>query len=101
MRDTDGDVVNEAILATIPRTINTGLGAMFILGALAVLGGDSLTDFAIALLIGIGVGTYSSMFTAGPLAIELERMSPSPPPPLKQQAGSRPRADRDSSGAVV
>ncbi len=60
----------------MPRTVNTGLGAMFILGALAVLGGDSLTDFAIALLIGIGVGTYSSMFTAGPLAIELEQHEP-------------------------
>ena len=94
-------VVNSAIVQTVPRTVNTGLGAMFILGALAVLGGDSLTDFAIALLIGIGVGTYSSMFTAGPLAIELERMSPSPPPPLKQPASARSRADRDSSGAVV
>ena len=93
--------MNSAILQTVPRTVNTGLGAMFILGALAVLGGDSLTDFAIALLIGIVVGTYSSMFTAGPLAIELERMSPSPPPPLKQPASARTRADRDSSGAVV
>jgi SecD/SecF fusion protein len=37
-----------------------------------VLGGDSLTDFAVALLIGIAVGTYSSMFTASPLAIELQ-----------------------------
>ena len=35
-------------------------------------GGDSLTDFAVALLIGIAVGTYSSMFTASPLAIELQ-----------------------------
>lgn len=48
------------------------MGALFILTALAVLGGDSLTDFALALLIGIVVGTYSSMFTATPLAIELD-----------------------------
>ena len=75
---------NTAILQTVPRTVNTGLGAVFILAALAVLGGDSLTDFALALLIGIVVGTYSSMFTAAPLAIELERRSPSPPPPAKQ-----------------
>jgi SecD/SecF fusion protein len=94
-------VVNSAILQTIPRTVNTGLGAVFILSALAFLGGDSLTDFAIALLIGIGIGTYSSMFTAGPLAIELERRSPSPPPTLKHTASGRPRLDRDSSGAVV
>ena len=49
-------VVNSAIVQTVPRTVNTGLGAVFILAALAVLGGDSLTDFALALLIGIGVG---------------------------------------------
>jgi SecD/SecF fusion protein len=94
-------VVNSAIVQTVPRTVNTGLGAVFILLALAVLGGDSLTDFALALLIGIGVGTYSSMFTASPLAIELERRSPSPPPPAKQARPARPRYDRDSSGAVV
>jgi len=92
-------VVNSAILQTIPRTVNTGLGAVFILSALAFLGGDSLTDFAIALLIGIGIGTYSSMFTAGPLAIELERMSPPPPP--RPAAKPRSRLDRDNSGAVV
>jgi SecD/SecF fusion protein len=94
-------VVNSAIVQTVPRTVNTGLGAVFILSALFVLGGDSLTDFALALLIGIGVGTYSSMFTAGPLAIELERRSPSPPPPVRQARPARPRYDRDSSGAVV
>jgi SecD/SecF fusion protein len=93
-------VANSAILQTVPRTVNTGLGAVFILGALAVLGGDSLTDFALALLIGIGVGTYSSMFTACPIAIELEKRSPSPPPaPPRPQV--RSRVERDSSGAVV
>ena len=72
-------VVNRALLQTVPRTVNTGLGAIFILGALAVLGGDSLTDFAVALLIGIAVGTYSSMFTASPLAIELQARGNAPP----------------------
>ncbi|CAL9646021.1 Protein translocase subunit SecDF [Streptomyces sp. enrichment culture] len=63
---------NRAILQTVPRTVNTGIGVLFILAALAVLGGDSLTDFALALLIGMLVGTYSSVLTASPLAIELE-----------------------------
>lgn len=48
------------------------MGAALILTALAVLGGDSLTDFALALLIGLAVGTYSSVFTAVPVAIELQ-----------------------------
>jgi SecD/SecF fusion protein len=66
------DVANDACLQTVPRTINTGLGALFILGALYFLGGDTLTDFALALLIGILVGTYSSVFTAAPLAVLFE-----------------------------
>jgi SecD/SecF fusion protein len=95
-------VVNAAILQTLPRTVNTGLGAVFILAALAVLGGDSLTDFAIALLIGIGVGTYSSMFTAGPLAIELEeRTGAAPPRPPRPPVRRTSSVQRPDSGAVV
>jgi SecD/SecF fusion protein len=66
-------IANRALLQTLPRTVNTGMGAAFILTALAVLGGDTLTDFALALLIGLAVGTYSSMFTATPLAIEAHK----------------------------
>ncbi|WP_193776591.1 protein translocase subunit SecD [Streptomyces sp. E2N166] len=64
-------LTNQAILQTLPRTVNTGMGAVLILASLAVLADDSLTDFALALLIGVGVGTYSSVFTASPLAIEM------------------------------
>ncbi|MEV0203413.1 protein translocase subunit SecD, partial [Nonomuraea sp. NPDC050691] len=74
------EVVNGAILQTVPRTVNTGMGALFILVALAVFGGDSLRDFAIALVIGIVAGTASSAFVAGPLAVELERRADRPPP---------------------
>ncbi|MEV7079638.1 protein translocase subunit SecD [Streptomyces sp. NPDC093516] len=70
------DLVNPAVLQTLPRTVNTGMGAALVLTALAVLGGSSLTDFALALLIGIAVGTYSSVFTAAPLAIVLGRRGP-------------------------
>nr|WP_308401076.1 protein translocase subunit SecD [Streptomyces sp. AC512_CC834] len=73
-------LTNDAILQTLPRTVNTGMGAVLILASLAVLADDSLTDFALALLIGVGVGTYSSVFTASPLAIELHGRG----------AGSRP-----------
>jgi SecD/SecF fusion protein len=62
-------LANAACLQTVPRTVNTGLGAVFILVALATLGGASLVDFAVALLVGIVAGTYSSVFLATPLAI--------------------------------
>ncbi|MFI1190370.1 protein translocase subunit SecD [Streptomyces californicus] len=74
-------IARRAVLQTVPRTVNTGMGALFILAALAVLGGDSLADFAIALLIGIVVGTWSSVFTAVPGALALERSAKAPPPP--------------------
>lgn len=93
-----GKVVNRAILQTVPRTVNTGLGALFILVALAIFGGDSLRDFAIALIIGIVVGTASSSFVAGPTAIELERINKQPPPEAPKRRAPRPR---DSSGAVL
>lgn len=73
-------VANDACLHTVPRTINTGLGAMMILVALYALGGDTLADFALALLIGLVIGTYSSVFTATPIAIFLEERYPAPEP---------------------
>ena len=73
-------VVNSAVVQTVPRTLNTGMGALFIIAALAVLGGDSLNDFAVALLIGIVVGSYSSLFVGAPLAVELETRTDAPPP---------------------
>jgi SecD/SecF fusion protein len=70
------DIIDQAIVQTLPRTVNTGMGAAFILTALAVLGGSSLTDFALALLIGLVVGTYSSVLTAAPVAIRLHHRTP-------------------------
>ncbi|TDD20331.1 protein translocase subunit SecD [Actinomadura sp. KC06] len=93
-------IANRGVLQTVPRTINTGMGALFILSALAVLGGDSLTDFAIALLIGIIVGTYSSVFTATPIAVVLERFAKAPPPQRKTKSRP-PRRTTHDSGAVV
>ncbi|MEG8275218.1 protein translocase subunit SecD [Streptomyces sp. AHA2] len=74
-------LADRAIVQTLPRTVNTGMGAALILAALAVLGGDSLTDFALALLVGLAIGTYSSVFTATPLAIELDRYAARSRPP--------------------
>ncbi|WP_406144418.1 protein translocase subunit SecD [Streptomyces sp. NBC_01012] len=101
-----GDVANRAVLQTVPRTINTGMGALFILVALALLGGDSLGDFALALLIGICVGTYSSVMTAVPGALLLERSSKAPPPARKRapgrgKAAARTRRDPADNGARV
>ena len=86
------DVANRAVLQTVPRTINTGLGAMAILGALVLLGGDSLADFALALLLGLVVGTLSSVFTATPLLLWFTRRWP--------EGGRAPRPARPSGGTT-
>ncbi|AIS02135.1 bifunctional preprotein translocase subunit SecD/SecF [Streptomyces glaucescens] len=85
-------VTNQAILQTLPRTVNTGMGAALILTALAVLADDALTDFALALLIGLAVGTYSSVFTAAPLTIELH-------PRRRERAAPRPTGKAGAAAA--
>jgi SecD/SecF fusion protein len=97
--DALGPVVDTAIINVLPRTINTGISTLFILTALLILGGESLGDFALALLLGILVGTYSSNLTAAPLLVELEKRYPAPPPRPKAK-----QVDRDAApdrGAVV
>lgn len=90
------DIANKAAVETIPRTVNTGLGAMFILAALAVLGGDSLQDFAIALLVGLLVGTYSSVFAATPLLTYFQEKWP-----MSRVKREKVVRDPEDSGAVV
>ncbi|PKH38050.1 SecD/SecF fusion protein [Nocardioides alpinus] len=89
-------LANKAAIETVPRTVNTGLGSMFILAALAVLGGDSLRDFAIALLVGLVVGTYSSVFTATPMLTYFQEKWP-------MSRVKREKVERapEDSGAVV
>ncbi|NUT50029.1 MAG: protein translocase subunit SecD, partial [Saccharothrix sp.] len=66
------DVMSSAVLQTLPRTVNTGIGVLFVLAALLVLGDGSLADFSTALLIGLVAGTVSTVVTAAPVAIVLE-----------------------------
>ncbi|MEU4396290.1 protein translocase subunit SecD [Kribbella sp. NPDC023855] len=94
-----GPVVDTAIVNVLPRTINTGISTLFILTALLFLGGESLGDFALALLLGILVGTYSSNLTAAPLLVELERRFPAPPP--RPKVKQRDRDAEPDRGAVV
>ncbi|WEV29587.1 protein translocase subunit SecD [Streptomyces sp. 71268] len=91
---------NTALVQTVPRTVNTGMGAMCILATLALVGGDSLTDFALALLIGVAVGTYSSMFTAAPLAVELQARGMSTSRPSGGDGDAGDAGERERAGAA-
>ncbi len=62
-----GNIINKSINEVLSRTIVTGISTLIALGALMVLGGEVLFDFAFALFIGLIVGTYSSIFVASPI----------------------------------
>lgn len=63
------DIVNISINQTIVRSINTSLTVLLVLAAIFFFGGESLKYFALALILGIGIGTYSSIFIASPLLV--------------------------------
>lgn len=61
------DVVNDSINTTLSRTFNTSATVLVVLLIMLIFGGDSLRGFVFAMLLGIGVGTYSSLFIATPI----------------------------------
>ncbi len=61
--------VNESILQTLDRSLNTSLTVILVLSAMLLFGGESIRWFVVALLVGIISGTYSSIFTASPLLV--------------------------------
>lgn len=63
------DVVNRSLNETLVRSINTSLTVIITLLALYIFGGDSIKNFALALLIGVTFGTYSSIFIASALLV--------------------------------
>lgn len=63
------DIVNASINDTLSRTLLTSLTTLFVVLALFFLGGGAINDFALVMLIGIVVGTYSSIFIATPVMI--------------------------------
>lgn len=63
------EVMNASINETLSRTILTSSTTLVVVAALFILGGGVIHDFAFALLVGIGVGTYSSIFVASPILL--------------------------------
>ena len=63
------NVMNEAINATLSRTILTSSTTIFTVAILAIFGGATLRDFSVTILVGLIVGTYSSIFVASPIVL--------------------------------
>jgi len=72
------DILNQSVNETLPRTVITGGTALGSLIAMAALGGDVVRPFALIMLFGLVVGTFSSIFVASPVLLEIERRWPGP-----------------------
>ncbi|MFA4819279.1 MAG: protein translocase subunit SecF [Patescibacteria group bacterium] len=70
--------VNKSVNDTMTRSINTGLTTLLVLGALFFLGGESIRYFSLTLIIGITLGTYSSIFVAAPILVDWNQLRRNP-----------------------
>ena len=67
------DVVDKALSSTLGRTINTSLTTLLVMLAIFLFGGDSIKGFMFALIVGVAVGTYSSLFVATPIMYDTSK----------------------------
>ncbi|MBE8712083.1 protein translocase subunit SecDF [Sphingobacterium hungaricum] len=68
-----GDTINHAINSTLSRTIITSVTIIFVLAVLFIFGGEVIRGFSFAILVGVVVGTYSSIFLAAPSVYDLSK----------------------------
>lgn len=68
------DLINVAVNQTMSRTIITSLTVLLTVLAILFLGGPVIRDFALAMTIGVVVGTYSTVYIAAPLLVELQKL---------------------------
>ena len=67
------ELLNRSINETLPRTVLTSGTTLAVLGALLVVGGAVIRDFTVVLMLGVTIGTYSSIFVASPALIEIQK----------------------------
>jgi preprotein translocase subunit SecF len=70
-RESPLEVMNRSVNETLSRTLITGPTSLMVLTALYFLGGDVIDDFALTLIIGVVIGTFSSIYIASPIALLL------------------------------
>jgi preprotein translocase subunit SecF len=89
-RGTSEEIVNSSINQTLSRTVITGITTLLVLLALYFLGGETVGGFSIALIIGIIVGTYSSIYVASAAALFLDVSPTDLIPPKREEIDSMP-----------
>ncbi len=69
-------IVNRSMSEVLTRSLITGLSTVFLIGMLLVFGGETLRDFALAMMVGVASGTYSSIFIASPVLTAWKEREP-------------------------
>ena len=84
-------IVNRSMSEVLTRSLITGLSTVFLIGVLLIFGGETLKDFAFALLVGVASGAYSSIFIAAPLLTIWKEREPE----YARRKGQEPEAGPD------
>jgi preprotein translocase SecF subunit len=66
-------IVNKSINATLSRTVVTSVTTLIVVSILFIFGSEVLRGFSFALIVGVIIGTYSSVFVASPTVVELNK----------------------------
>jgi len=67
------EIFNEALNSTLDRTFNTSMSAFLVMLIILLFAGDAIRSFSFAMLLGVIVGTFSSLFTSAPIAYEIQK----------------------------
>ena len=84
--------VNSALNSTLSRTLNTSLTTLVVLLAIFIFGGESIRGFMFALIVGVLVGTYSSLFIATPVMFDTVKktgMKRDAPKPVEEKSNKQ------------
>ncbi len=87
-------LINDSISETLSRTLNTSITTLLAVIAILLIGGPVIMPFGVALLIGVVVGTYSTVFVASPMILPMSRLKPKLVrllvPPVEEDKANRP-----------
>ncbi len=103
-RATFSQIANRSLSEVLTRSLITGLSTVFLIGVILIFGGETLRDFAFAMMVGVLSGTYSSIFIATPVLIAWKEREPayqSRAARIGEQMGYVPAFPEDNEVALV
>ncbi|HET6830966.1 MAG TPA: protein translocase subunit SecD [Solirubrobacterales bacterium] len=103
-RATFSQIANRSLSEVLTRSLITGLSTVFLIGTILIFGGETLSDFAFAMMVGVLSGTYSSIFIASPVLIAWKEREPAyqaRAARIREQMGRVPAFPEENEVALV